>query len=192
MKGKPETYRGYDKELSEKYGMTIEEMYRDHPVYKDRNKGIVEFVLKDKPEAIFEFACTYDFLALEIIRELPDVRYVCTNFLPEVVEYIQNKMGVESFLFDANDIPNTDLSEFDAFVCTSLEHLENDIEILDSLPEPSIIYFCVTNMPDKTHAWGFDLEWEIYDRYKDVMRIVDYKIFKQHNRMKMIGRGIRD
>jgi len=172
--------------------MTIEEMYRDHPIYKERNMGLVEFVLKDKPEAIFEFACTYDFLALEIIRELPDVRYVCTNFLPEVVEYIQNKMGVETFLFDANEIPNHDLSEFDAFVCTSLEHLENDIDILDSLPEPSTIYFCVTNMPDKTHAWGFDSEWEIYDRYKDTMRIVDYKIYRYNNRMKMIGRGKRD
>jgi len=192
MKGKLEDYKGYDQELSKKFGMTIEEMYRDHPIYKDRNKGIVEFALKDKPESIFEFACTYDFLALEIIRELPDVRYVCTNFDPEVVEYIQNKMGVKSFVFDANEIPYTDLTEFDAFVCTSLEHFENDIEILDSLPEPCIIYFCVTNMPDRTHAWGFDVEWEIYDRYKDVMRIVDYKIFKQHNRMKMIGRGKRD
>jgi hypothetical protein len=189
---KPEIYKGYDQKLAEKFGMTIEEMYRDHPVYKDRNMGIVEFVLKDKPESIFEFACTYDFLALEIIRELPDVRYVCTNFLPEVVEYIKDKMSVETFLFDANEIPDKDLSEFDAFVCTSLEHLENDVEILDSLPEPCTIYFCVTNMPDKTHVWSFDLEWEIYDRYKDVMRIVDYKIFEQHNRIKMIGRGKRD
>lgn len=192
MKGKPEIYKGYDQELCKKFGMTIEEMYRDHPVYKNRNIGIVEFVLKDKPESIFEFACTYDFLALEIIRELPDVRYVCTNFDPDVIEYIQNKMSVESFLFDANEIPNHDLSEFDAFVCTSLEHLENDVEILNMLPESSIIYFCVTNMPDKTHFWSFDSEWEIYDRYKDTMRIIDYKLFKRNGRMKMIGRGKRD
>jgi hypothetical protein len=192
MKGKQEDYQGYDEELSKKFGVTIEEMYGEHPVYKERNKGIVEFVLKDKPQAIFEFACTYDFLALEIIRELPDIRYVCTNFLPEVVKYIQDKMSVKSFVFDANEIPHTDLSEFDTFICTSLEHLKNDVEILDSLPEPCTIYFCVTNMPDKTHEWGFDDEWEIYNRYKDVMRITDYKIFKYNTRMKMIGRGIRD
>ena len=185
-------YTGYDKELSEKYGMTIEEIYRDNPVYKERNEGIVEFVLKDKPKAIFEFACTYDFLALEIIRELPDIRYVCTNFLPEVVEYIQDKMSVKSFVFDANEIPHTNLIEFDAFVCTSFEHLENDIEIIGSLPNSCTIYFCVTNMPDKTHEWGFDSEWDIYERYKSVMKITDHKIFNQHNRMKMIGRGIRD
>lgn len=203
MKGKQETwsvyegtvddYIGYDQWLCKRFNMTLEEMYRDHSIYKKRNMGIVEFVMKDKPKSIFEFACTYDFLALEIIRELPDVKYVCTNFLPEVVKYIQDKMSVESFLFDANEIPNHDLSEFDAFVCTSLEHLENDVEILNALPEPCIIYFCVTNMYDRTHAWGFDSEWEIYDRYKDVMRIIDYKLFKEDDkRMKMIGRGICD
>jgi len=191
MKGKQEDYKGYDEELSKKFGMSIEEMYQ-HSIFKERNQGIVDFVMKDKPSSIFEFACTYDFLAIEIIKKLPDVRYVCTNFLPEVVEYIRNKKQVESYVYDANDIPYTDLTKWDAFVCTSLEHLENDVELLNELPEPSIIYFCVTNMPDRTHSWTFENEVEIYERYKDTMRIIDYKIFKHEDRIKMIGRGKHD
>ena len=192
MKGKQEEYIGYDEYISKKFNMTIEEMYGDHPVFKDRNLGLVKFIMKDKPSSIFEFACTYDFLALEIIKELPDVRYICTNFLPEVVEYIRKKKKVKSYMYDANYIPYTDLTKWDAFVCTSLEHLENDVEILNSLPEPSIIYFCVTNMNDRTHVWTFEDEWEIYERYKDTMRIIDYKIFKFDDRIKMIGRGRHD
>ncbi len=191
--GTVDDYRGYDEFLCKRFNMTIEEMYGEHPVFKERNERLVEYVMKDRPEAIFEFACAYDFLAIVIIKKLPDVRYVCTNFLPEVVEYIQNKMKVKSFVFDANDIPVTDLGDFDAFICTSLEHLENDVKILNGLPEPCSIYFCVTEMYDRTHAWGFKDPYEVYDRYKDVMRIVDMEIIEiDHGRKKMIGRGIRD
>lgn len=191
MKGKPEDYIGYDEYLSNKCNMTIEKMYGEHPTFKDRNLGLVKFVMKDKPSSIFEFACTYDFLAIEIIRKLPDIKYVCTNFLPEVIEYIRKKKKVKAFVYDANDIPYTDLKKWDAFICTSLEHLENDIELLNSLPTCTI-YFCATNMYDKTHFWTFKDELEIYDRYKNVMRIIDYKIFKFDDRMKIIGRGKHD
>ena len=193
MKGKQEDYKGYDEYLMRKFNMTIEEMYGEHPVYKERNLAIVEFMKKDNPKHVFEFASTYGFLALEVMKAFPDINYECTNFLPEVVEY-SRKQGVKSFLFDANDIPYVSWTKlYDSFICTSLEHLENDVRIIDSLPEYCTIYFCVTNMDDETHFWGFESEWDVYERYSDVMRIIDYKLIKSdEKRMKMIGRGKRD
>jgi len=185
MKVKQEDYKGYDDQLSKKLNMTIEEMY-GRGLFKKRNLSLVEMM--ENVSNVFEFASCYGFLALEVMKRFPDVNYLCTNFLPEVVEYTKNQ-GVNSFIFDANDIPNTDLSKYDTFVCTSLEHLENDIEIIQSLPT-SELFFCATNMDDPTHVWYFENLNDIFERYDGIMRIVDTSVFKFKDRVKIIGRGL--
>lgn len=191
MKGKPEDYKGYDEYLCKKFNMTIEEMYGEHHTFKDRNLGIVELIKNSdkEPCRIFEFACNYGFLALEIIKEFPDVKYVCTNFLSKVVKYVR-KQGIRSYWFDANDIPNTFLC-FDTFVCTSLEHLENDRLIVASLPIGSTLYFCATNVYDRTHYWTFKTDYDVYKRYQDFMNILDIKTLNFGDRKKVIGRGVK-
>lgn len=189
MKGRLEDYRGYDQEMSKKLNMTIEKMYGKAKIFRKRNLGIIN-MMNVEPKSIFEFACAYGFLAKEIIKKFPSVQYVCTNFDPDVVKYVNNQ-GIHSYVFDANDIPRANLNDHDTFVCTSLEHLKKDREIISSLPRGSMLYFCVTNSPDKTHMWTFEDEHDIHDRYRDVMNLIDIKVFlyKGHYK-KIIGKGM--
>ena len=181
-------YEGYDNWLCEKFKMTLQEMYGDSELYKERNLGIVDMMAY--PLNVFEFASCYGFLALEVMKRFPAIAtYACTNFLPDVVDYTK-KQGINSFLFDANDIPITDLTMYDTFICTSLEHLENDREIIRSLPK-SNMYFCATNSYDRTHVWSFENEYDIFDRYRGIISIVDFQVFNFSDRKKIIFRGIK-
>ena len=191
MKGRPEDYLGYDEYLCEKFDMTIEEMYRDHPIFKTRNSEIINIMrMYPSPSKIFEFACTYGFLALEILKQFPNVDYTCTNFLQDVVDYVENQ-GVKTFLWDATLMPFANMKKYDTFICTSMEHLKNDRFIIKSLPKDSVLYFCATDMNDKTHFWRFRDENEIRDRYINHLKITDLKTIKiDQTRKKVIGRGI--
>jgi hypothetical protein len=183
-------YINVDEKLGETLGMTIEEMYRDEPTFKKRNIEIVKILKIIKPKKIFEFACTYGFLASEIKNEV-DVEYLCTNFLPSVVNYVKTQ-GIQTELFDAEDIPKRNLTNYDTFICTSLEHLENDLKIIGALPKGTHFIFSVPNFDDDMHFRKFDNEVQIYRRYKDLLIIKNIKRinYKNRNRIKFVVYGV--
>ena len=53
-----------------------------------------------------------------LIKKEIDVEYLCTNFLRSVVDYVRGQ-GIPTELFDAENIPNSDLTNYDTFICTS-------------------------------------------------------------------------
>jgi hypothetical protein len=175
-KGTVRSYIGYDSYCSKIRNKSIEEMF-NAGMYAERNLIIVEFLKNiNQSLEIFEFAATYGFLALQIAKYLKFKRYITSNFLPEVVEYMKKQeledFGIEVLLFDANNIISNKLEEFNTFICTSLEHIEKDKEIISSLPNGSTFLFSVPNFDEPTHFRSFKNQTDIFDRYKNIIQIL--------------------
>ena len=89
---------------------------------------------------------------------------------------------------DANEIldgeiPLADL--YDTYICTSFEHLEQDKEILKSLPFGYII-FSVPNFDDPTHFRTFQNEDEIRYRYNNLIDIERIEVIQKDHMKKFI------
>lgn len=189
-KGSLESYIGYDNYCSKVRKKSIEEMFNTG-MYTERNLIIVDFLKNISEDLnIFEFAATYGFLAIEISKQIKFDKYVISNFLQEVVEYMKNQKlqlyGIEIILFDANDIIKSPLENFNVFICTSLEHLEKDREIIGSLPKKSHFLFSVPNFDDPTHFRIFKSKDDIYSRYSNYLDIIQIKEIRLQHMKKFI------
>lgn len=146
----PLDYKGVDKNPAS-YGKGL---------YHQRNQLIASIIKEINPSFIFEIACSYGYLGLEIAK-VSDAHYRASNFSQEVVIYT-NKQGIECGLYDARTWLNM---FYDAYICTSLEHIEDDIGLLRRIPNGAWGIFCVPNFESKGHFRYFEDQRDVVDRY---------------------------
>jgi hypothetical protein len=156
-------------------------------IYHYRNIVLTEMIKGAglEPVNAFELACSYGFLAQMILEECSVSRYVCSNFSKQVFDYTEKQLNVDKDirvivkLINANDVAfkhsvsYPPISRNFIIICTSLEHLENDRKIIKSFPEGVHFFFSVPDFPAKTHFRFFRNEDEIYQRYEDLLRVIE-------------------
>jgi hypothetical protein len=192
-KGSIQSYEGYDKYCSSKRNLSIEEMFGDNTFYYRRNNVIIDMLRKINKPKIFEFAATYGFLASQISKEINFNKYTTSNFLPEVIEKMKDQVPyeIEVIEFDANDIIGSDLREYNTFICTSLEHLEHDIDIIKALPSKCNFLFSLPNFMDVTHFRIFENEEQIIDRYGNILDIEKIEIIEEGTLKKFVVKSTK-
>lgn len=153
-----------------------------------RNLYLVRMMrrLKRPPKRIVEFACAYGWLAKTILRFCDVKKYLCTNFNPSVINCVRNQNieGLEVDVVDAYDAINYPdrFEEFDTFVCTSLEHLERDIEFVKAIPSGAHFLFSVSGFGGPTHFRHFRDPDHVRSRYKDLLEFKEVVGVKVKNR----------
>lgn len=189
-RGSVESYKGYDKYCSTIRKKSIEEMFGKGTFYEERNSIMVDMIKEIPNPSIFEFAATYGFLANQISQQIDFKEYTTSNFLPDVVDHMRHQvdLNIDVIEFDANDILNGyPIDRYNVFLCTSLEHLENDLDIIKKLHGTFI--FSVPNFDDPTHFRIFKNKEEILNRYDKLIDISEIKTIQKEHMKKFIVKG---
>jgi SAM-dependent methyltransferase len=93
------------------------------------------------------------------------IDYLGVDFSPYAVEKV-NEMGFDAIIMDL-ETETPDYSYFNCVVmCEVLEHIENDIELINSVPEGVAIVGSVPMFDDESHVRYFSGIKDVRDRYK--------------------------
>jgi len=164
--GDPSTYKaefnspGYDSS------------WYNHGVYRKRNEVIVEKLKDLELGEVFEFACSFGFLAEMILNKIDSVKkYVCTNILSEVINIVKIQVVHEKFLTYRLDVNNTLPIFYDTYICTAFEHIEKDLALIKLMKRGANFIFSVPNFRHYTHFRTFQNENEIRQRYSEWLNI---------------------
>jgi hypothetical protein len=191
-KGSIELYRACNEYYAKKNRYVS--FFKKNEFYHRRNLAIVDILKDINNPKIFEFAATYGFLASQISKKINFNKYTTSNFLPEAVSEMNSQITddrIKVIEFDANDIIGSDLREYDTFICTSLEHLEHDIDIIKALPSGCNFVFSVPNFHDPTHVRVFKHEQEIIYRYGDILDIEKIEVIKEGSLKKFVVKSTK-
>lgn len=177
---------------------------RDNPeayrkgIYDRRGRYLLNMLIEggEPPRRIIELACSYGWLGKLILDNTSVERYLCTNFSQPVIEYTerQNIEGMEVRKMDAYEVINRpqEFSEFDTFICTSLEHLERDRELVEAIPSGRRFLFGVPNFGSPSHFRYFRRRQDVIDRYKDLLTFEELGVIaKDKGYTKFIANTVR-
>lgn len=163
--------------------MSIDEYMQmfGEPEYANRNSEIVALLKKAKkpPKSILELACACGFLALSVKGQFPKVKYTCTNISDVYLYYTKKQLTeipdcevlkVNADPVDSTDLDHIGLKRFDTVICTSLEHIEHDLDLVRKLPLGTRFYFSLNNLTIDCHFRAFHNESEIRAHYGGLLR----------------------
>ncbi|GAI19368.1 unnamed protein product [marine sediment metagenome] len=92
-----------------------------------------------------------------------------------------DNLSFSSLDIDA-DYKKVDWSDYDLIICVSLEHLENDREILSAIPSGRKVLLSIPNIDSPDHVRVLKTNKEIEERYGSILNIQKItdctKIFK--------------
>lgn len=150
--------------------------------YKTRNDKLARWVKQVSPKRVFEFAGSGGFLAKVIIDTVPGIEfYHHSDFADVAVNFARNLLKdygnclVEKIDID-NEYNEVDWGNYDAFITISLEHLDNDLEIINKIPSGRPFFFCVPNFGGKEHVRFFPDENSIIERYSSLLHVKTIEI----------------
>jgi hypothetical protein len=135
-----------------------------------------------KPKVILEIAGSVGSLARCILTACPTVeKYIFTDFCPEALAIARDQLkdfdNVEYQLFDGNhwwELPK--FGEFDTLVCTCLEHLVKDIQILEMLHLNTKLVISLPNFICEGHVRCFRDRSEVFERYGSLIQIESFYV----------------
>jgi len=152
------------------------------PEYAVRNAIITAMMAgaEPAPTRVLELACACGFLAEMVMKRFPKVEYTCTNFSPLYLQYTEAQLDhypkccvlpVNADVDTNKDLNEDNFKPYDTVVCTSLEHLKNDLGLIVEIPSGTRFYFSVNNIFQPGHFRAFDDADEVRERYEDLLDI---------------------
>ena len=144
-------------------------------IHIDRAIALAKLIAADRPVKIFECAAGGSVLAQEILKLLPGAFYHWSDFSEPAITDARIKLKDLKILFSTFDIDKDykyfDYAFYDAFVCVSMEHLENDKEILKEIPPGKKVYLSIPNIDSPDHIRVLSTDEQIKERYGDIIKI---------------------
>lgn len=102
-----------------------------------------------------------------LLRDKGVEQYCGIDFSPKRIQFA--RQVCPGFSFIVEDVFLTEVFEtfhYDAVVCTEfLEHVERDVEVIESIRSGAKFYGTVPNFPYVSHVRHFRNSREVYDRY---------------------------
>ncbi|MFA5307822.1 MAG: class I SAM-dependent methyltransferase, partial [Candidatus Babeliales bacterium] len=106
-------------------------------------------------------------------------RYAWTDFCPDAVDYVTNRLRhirdrqLSISRVDAENVSELHFDGADMIVCTALEHIAHDQEIIKAIPQGTKVALCLPSLMWDGHLRCFQ-NWDaIAQRYPD-LHIRDY------------------
>jgi hypothetical protein len=155
--------------------------------YKKRNDILISMIKALMPEEakILDLAAGSTYIAEELINLASVKEYLWNDFNENISKNITDKISNKNFIINLEDAnsENINFSKYNIFICVSLEHIEQDIEILKKLNKGTLVAICSPNYNAKSHVRYFENEDLFRERYKE---IIDEKIFSTISKTKKI------
>ena len=136
---------------------------------------IVDRIVRAGVQSVLEIGCGPGQLAC-LIRDKKISKYHGFDFSPKRIK--QAKRVCPEFTFSVEDAYETDLFatyDYDAVICTEfLEHLEEDVEVINRIRSGARFYGTVPNFLYTSHVRHFRNETEVLSRYEQCFR--DFRV----------------
>lgn len=161
--------------------------------YAERDRILTSMLKLYSPRRIFEPCGAEGFLARVIVESIPSIEeYIISEFVHYAVERMTKDLAdlpkITVKLIDIDEeYTDIDFRRFDLFVCTAFEHLVNDREILQVLPQGIKVALCLPNFGGHSHLRLFKSFEEIEARYGDLIQILERKEVIRGTRRLVIG-----
>lgn len=143
------------------------------------------YILEQSPEHVIDLGCGPGHMALLLMQQGYDGRYVGYDFSAKAIEIASESVEDEMFRFFLGDLKGFDLSSITPqgktvyVACEFLEHVEWDLSLLETVPSGSTVIATVPNFDDAGHVRYFNTLSEVLSRYSSLISI---------NGAKMVGR----
>jgi hypothetical protein len=164
-------------------------------LYAKRNADFADFLENYIPKdaVIFEGAAAEGDIAYHILKSGTRIpRYIASDFSEESLKLIKEHLAE----FPQVRVENVELGVdsidgFDMFICSSLEHIESDIELLYSLPKNTIIALILPNFDVPMHYRWFRTADDIWGRYSQIIELWEVKEYPFQGGKSKIAAPIR-
>jgi len=158
------------------------------PLFQKRANQITKLLLKRPVKRIFEAASGGSVLAETILTTIPLELYVWTDFCPKFIASAEERLGklkptcaVQIREFDIDkQFQEINWDYHDTFICVSMEHLANDVELIKSIPAGKRILLSCPNLDAEDHLRvlkNIDDVKERYGEFLDVKEFIKFDIF---------------
>lgn len=149
--------------------------YRDSCYYPLFKKVIHEIQRKNL-HSVLEVGCGNGALAQMISEKYHNILYSGFDFSSVAVKKAKIRLGYNADRVSCADATNDDSyvrsTKFDSIICLEvLEHIPNDLEVISKWPKGKICICSVPNFDSAYHERFFQREYEVRDRYADLLDI---------------------
>ena len=139
-----------------------------YPVYEK----IVELLKEMKPEGVVDLGCGSGQLARMVFGAGMDFRYGL-DFSPKMIDLARKLNPEIAQRFQCQDFFIKELL-LNADICIVmtevLEHLEDDLKLLEKIPSSCPIIFSVPSYITQSHVRAFRSDHEVMERYRGLIR----------------------
>lgn len=158
-------------------------------MYKDRNLKVVEIInntiknnYKNTPIKILDLAAGSAQIAELLLKENNNIiQYVWNDFADNVISYAKTIINDERFIINTDDCMNIK-GNYDIVICNSLEHILDDIKLLNNFSDDTFFCICSPNFNSKGHYRFFNNVNKMINRYSFIFRNLNYSIIKCTNK----------
>ena len=152
--------------ISEKYNV-----HGSESAFVEIWSKVVSLIKKHQLTSILDFGCGPGQFAEYLNLNITKVQYTGLDFSSEAIKKAKIKNPSNNF-YQAS-LPSKDYfqyASFDLIICIEvLEHIENDFEVLNSIPSGTPIIFSVPNYKSFGHLRIFKSEDEVRLRYESII-----------------------
>lgn len=154
-------------------------------VYKERNLEIVKIInniikndFSNKNVRILDLAAgSAQIASLLLEKNTNIVEYIWNDFADEVINYAKTIINDNRFIINTNDCMSIK-GDYDIVICVSLEHILDDIKLLNNFSGNTYFCICSPNFNSKGHYRFFQNVNEMVKRYSCIFQSVKNKIIK--------------
>jgi 2-polyprenyl-3-methyl-5-hydroxy-6-metoxy-1,4-benzoquinol methylase len=152
-------------------------------IYKERNLEIVDIINNEiknnfsgKNVSILDLAAGCAQIAQYVLKDNSNiVKYVWNDFADNIIDYAKGIIKDDRFIINTDDCMNIK-GTFDIVICISLEHILEDIKLINNFSENTFFCICSPNFDSKGHYRFYNNVNEMINRYESLFNKISYKI----------------
>lgn len=155
---------------SNEYSQTPEES-----IYIDVWECVAEKIKENSPERILDIGCGPGQFAYFLNKKIPQVQYTGVDFSTTAIAIAQKRCPNYTFIAaNATSVRDMPPESYDLVITLEvLEHIENDLELLQQLCHGKRIVFSVPDFDSFSHVRYFKDKEEVLRRYSELVDIQD-------------------
>ena len=146
-------------------------------IHLERAEFLSDLICKYNPISILEFAAGGSILAQRILQKVDNVKYCFNDFSLISLNHAKERLKSDNVSYSSLDFDARynvlDWNPYDLIICVSLEHLENDKEILQAIPKGKKVLFSIPNIDAPDHVRVLKTDEEIKERYGSILNITN-------------------
>ena len=159
--------------------------------YAARDKLLADMLRPHNPVRVIEVCGAEGYLAKLLVDSCPTIqRYLLSDFSAYAIERMKPlaspKLEVRRIDVD-KEYGTIDFYPFDTFICTALEHVQFDRELLSALEEGTTVALSLPTTNAVEHIRFYPTFHDVETRYSGILKILEKQEYPAGKKLSFIG-----